>query len=59
MPWELERNLWRLQIGITDDYAEQRRKPIDEHVADYIADVRAKSRCQEYVTEIDRMLATR
>lgn len=53
---ELERNLWRLKVGLADEFAEHRQRPIGEHVADFVADLNGKSRSVKHVKTMKRML---
>lgn len=55
---ELERNLWRLRLGIVDAHAEHKRRPIVEHIEEYLADVRGGGRSQRHLEDIERMMRT-
>jgi cyclopropane fatty-acyl-phospholipid synthase-like methyltransferase len=43
---ELEQNLWRLNLGLTDAFAEHRQTPVAQHVADYLADGKNRGEAQ-------------
>lgn len=53
---ELERNLWRQKVGLADPFAEHCQRPIEEHIADFIADIQAKGRSEKHVVTMRRML---
>jgi integrase len=53
---ELEQNIWRLNLGLVDAYAEHRQTPIAQHVADYLADAKSKGRSPKHLGDIGRKL---
>lgn len=49
---ELERNLARGEAGLVDQFAAHRRRPIDDHLADYLAELRTSGRAAKYARTI-------
>lgn len=53
---ELERNLWRLKVGLADAFTEHRQRPLMKHVEDFLADIRGKNRSPKHLATMKRML---
>jgi integrase len=53
---ELLVNKFKLRLGISDLHADQRKKPLSVHVADYISDLRSRGRRQRTIKDVKRML---
>lgn len=49
---ELERNLARGEAGLVDQYATHRRRPIEDHLTDYLSELRTAGRSPKYVRTI-------
>lgn len=53
---ELQRNLWRVRLGIDDPFAAHYSTSIDIHVSDYVADVASRGRSPRHLKGIKRHL---
>ena len=53
---DIKRALARGEQGLVDPVAEHKNRPFKEHLADYLADLRAKGRSAKYVQNLEKRL---
>src|SRR5688572_407548 len=54
MAGQLEREAMLGRVGVRDPFAEHRHRPIDEHIADWVAHLRARGATPHHVQQAER-----